>query len=48
MSNINPFSRDSWKKAAWKVVREPEKASPGWLIAGVIIILAILKTIFSK
>jgi len=45
---VNPFSRSSWKKKAWQAARQPEKASPGWIIAGIIIILAIMITIFGK
>jgi len=40
---MNPFSKNSWKKAAWKETEKPQGV--GWLIAGSILILAILKVI---
>jgi hypothetical protein len=42
---MNPFSKEDWKKAAWKAANHPEKAGPGWLIGGVILVLAILAAI---
>jgi hypothetical protein len=39
---MNPFSQNDWKKAAWKVTNHSEKAGPGWLIAGIILILGVI------
>jgi len=39
---MNPFSRNDWKKSAWNAVNRPEKAGPGWGIAGVILIIAVI------
>jgi hypothetical protein len=39
---MNPFSRNDWKKAAWKTINHPEKASIGWGIGGGILILVVI------
>jgi hypothetical protein len=39
---MNPFSRNDWKKETWKANHHPDKASVGWGIAGVILLLAFL------
>jgi hypothetical protein len=39
---MNPFSRNDWKKAAWKAVNHSEKAGPGgWTPAGALLIHVI-------
>jgi len=44
---MNIFDKQSVKRAAWKAAKNPESGSLGWLIAGVVIILVILKVILN-
>jgi len=40
---MTPLTKRDWKRAAWKQTEKPQGV--GWLIGGVILILAILKVI---
>lgn len=42
---MNPFSRNDWKKAARRAARDPQNAGPGWLLAGLLLVLAIIVAI---
>jgi len=42
---MNSFSKSNWENAVRKATSHPEKASIGWLIVGIILVLAVLKVI---
>jgi hypothetical protein len=42
---MNPFSRSDWKKAARRAARDPDHAGPGWPLAGLLLIVAVVVAI---
>jgi hypothetical protein len=45
---MNPFNKGDWKKAAYKTIKEPDQAGPGWIIGGILLVFAVLAYILKS